>query len=636
MKIQLLHSKEKGRIPSASSLSDGELAINEVDKAIYYKALNDEGKPEINQIYSSKLKYGETPGSLMLNHEEAQLGPKKEDGKQDITGYTLNYATGAGAVAIGVGCSAHTIGFCHGRKNSIEKNIDGSVAQTSACFGQNNLLQGYASFACGGNNSGLTWGSHVEGRYSLAKNVQYTPEMINIEKYDIYDPDFEGKRMVVIPFSWSESGDTKTVDIYYNASKPNASGYVETLTEYGYCEEGELTVTTSWPPLHSKIEFTSTGVTNNGVVQSRFKLIPPTFITTGYTVASSTTYTHVLVPDQGVVYKNDWFSSQDGHCAHVEGESCIATGYASHAQGNKTSALNFCTHAEGYQTKALRRSAHAEGSESTADGFAAHAEGRSTIASGNYSHAEGFSTIAEGEGSHASGYFTKAKNHSEFACGRGNLSTEDESDSNFGSANAGSNRTLFSVGNGHVLWNGEAYEIKAEHNALEVKQNGDIYISDPNSTEGFGYAKGMVLLQDCLKTYKLTFKNNNPFSESEIKECLSPLRENEYLCKNIVLDANGTLASPISFKREIESPTPQQPNPGDVTTQSLDLSTPDDAEPRDSNQGVQGNVSFKGQIVKATLTYLAGTTLYKVNIGWDFFTNKVLEGWNNYTMTPLI
>lgn len=155
-----------------------------------------------------------------------------------------------------------------------------------------------------------------------------------------------------------------------------------------------------------------------------------------------------------------------------------ANGQYSHAEGANTTASGNYSHAEGLYTKASGSSSHAEGGATTASGESSHAEGFSTNASGNYSHAEGYSTLASGgNGSHAEGYQTSAtslsshaeggynstSNSCEHASGRYNITTS--ASTTFGD----SGNTLFSVGNGTSS--------SARHNAFEIRQNGDIYIS---------------------------------------------------------------------------------------------------------------------------------------------------------------
>lgn len=177
---------------------------------------------------------------------------------------------------------------------------------------------------------------------------------------------------------------------------------------------------------------------------------------------------------------------------HAEGYYTYANGnsYAAHAEGYKTSAMTPSSHAEGRNTKANGNNAHAEGSSTVASGVSSHAEGSGTKASSSYSHAEGyftsassvsnvsgidtysgyevrhaegFSTLANNASTHTEGYETIANNFGEHASGVYNNSTS--ATTTWGN----SGNTLFSVGNGTAD--------NARHNAFEIRQNGDIYIS---------------------------------------------------------------------------------------------------------------------------------------------------------------
>ena len=120
---------------------------------------------------------------------------------------------------------------------------------------------------------------------------------------------------------------------------------------------------------------------------------------------------------------------------------------------------------------------HAEGDTTTASNDSAHAEGNSTTASGAYSHAEGLNTTASGHASHTEGYYTRATNKSEHASGQYNVSNK--ANNTFGD----SGNTLFSVGNGTAT--------SGRHNAFEIRQNGDIYVTS-GSTD--------IKLQDSIVT----------------------------------------------------------------------------------------------------------------------------------------
>ena len=128
-------------------------------------------------------------------------------------------------------------------------------------------------------------------------------------------------------------------------------------------------------------------------------------------------------------------SAGTGTNSIIEGTSTVASGNYSHAEGGATSAKGIASHSEGMNARAK--------------GIASHAEGEDTKANGNYSHAEG--------------QFTTANNTSEHASGQYNNSVS--ASTTFGD----SGNTLFSVGNGTSE--------SARHNAFEIRQNGDIYIT---------------------------------------------------------------------------------------------------------------------------------------------------------------
>jgi len=125
------------------------------------------------------------------------------------------------------------------------------------------------------------------------------------------------------------------------------------------------------------------------------------------------------------------------------------TGSYSIAEGYKTIASFYYSHAEGNHTEAKGEASHAEGLGSEATGETAHAEGYYTHAWGNLSHAEGCETIAKNKAEHASGQYNVS-----------NIANTTWGDSG---------NTLFSVGNGTSE--------STRHNAFEIRQNGDIYLS---------------------------------------------------------------------------------------------------------------------------------------------------------------
>ena len=165
----------------------------------------------------------------------------------------------------------------------------------------------------------------------------------------------------------------------------------------------------------------------------------------------------------------------DGLECHAEGLSTSAKSTASHAEGRNTYSYGDYSHAEGDGTKSNGSSSHAEGKNTMANRNSSHAEGYETFAATNYSHAEGSYTVASGQSSHAEGYYTETKNQSEHASGQYNVSSS--ASTTFGD----SGNTLFSVGNGTST--------SERHNAFEIRQNGDIYITKGGTD---------ILLQDSL------------------------------------------------------------------------------------------------------------------------------------------
>ena len=174
-----------------------------------------------------------------------------------------------------------------------------------------------------------------------------------------------------------------------------------------------------------------------------------------------------------------YYSTAKGSSSHAEGSSTTASGNRSHAEGSYTTASGDSSHAEGGYTTANGSYSHAGGYYSTTNGSYSHAEGAYTTASGGYSHTEGLSTTANGSYSHAEGRYTRANNDSEHASGQYNISSS--ASTTFGD----SGNTLFSVGNGTAT--------NARHNAFEIRQNGDIYITSGGTTSSPAFK-----LQDCI------------------------------------------------------------------------------------------------------------------------------------------
>ena len=140
-----------------------------------------------------------------------------------------------------------------------------------------------------------------------------------------------------------------------------------------------------------------------------------------------------------------------------------ASGKYSIAHGTKCSALNDNTIATGYYNTANANYSIAQGYHTTTYGGSSHSEGWDSVTRASYSHAEGNNCITNGESSHAEGIFTNTSNKGEHSEGWYNVSSK--ASNTFGD----SGNTLFTVGNGTAD--------NARHNAFEIRQNGDIYLS---------------------------------------------------------------------------------------------------------------------------------------------------------------
>lgn len=117
----------------------------------------------------------------------------------------------------------------------------------------------------------------------------------------------------------------------------------------------------------------------------------------------------------------------------------------------------------GSGTKANGIASIAEGESTETTAWYSHSSGKQTLASGKYSNAEGDHTTASTESSHSEGIYTLVSNKGEHSQGWYNVSNK--TSDTFGN----SGNTLFSVGNGTAD--------NARHNAFEIRQNGDIYLS---------------------------------------------------------------------------------------------------------------------------------------------------------------
>ncbi len=137
------------------------------------------------------------------------------------------------------------------------------------------------------------------------------------------------------------------------------------------------------------------------------------------------------------------------------------------------------SHSEGWYNIAAGSGSHAEGYYTVADGSYAHAEGYYTATHYQASHAEGDHTVTDSLYSHAEGSYTKTVNLYEHAQGSYNMSHK--VNTTFG--NAGN--TLSTIGIGTTNNN--------RKNAVEIMQNGDVYITGIGNYDGSNYIDASTL-----------------------------------------------------------------------------------------------------------------------------------------------
>lgn len=137
------------------------------------------------------------------------------------------------------------------------------------------------------------------------------------------------------------------------------------------------------------------------------------------------------------------------------------------------------SHSEGWYNIAAGSGSHAEGYYTVADGSYAHAEGYYTATHYQASHAEGDHTVTDSSYSHAEGSYTKTVNLYEHAQGSYNMSHK--VNTTFG--NAGN--TLNTIGIGTANNN--------RKNAVEIMQNGDVYITGIGNYDGSNYIDASTL-----------------------------------------------------------------------------------------------------------------------------------------------
>lgn len=288
---------------------------------------------------------------------------------------------------------------------------------------------------------------------------------------------------------------------------------IKTINQQSLIGSGDIAIEGGFKKFTNPTDSTKVGLVNS-LVTTYGTNIGNFAVIEGSGCAASGNYSHAegsgTTASGTASHAEGRLTNAGGNYSHAEGWSTKASGSRSHAEGYDTSATTLNTHAEGYQTLASGGDAHAEGYLTTASGEDSHAEGYNTLASGTNAHAEGGSTSATTAYTHSEGYQTKATNQYEHASGKHNKSVS--ASTSFGV----SGNTLFSVGNGYGTTSASV------HNALDIRQNGDVYIANTDETTHTNYyQKDMFRLQDLVtgfggfKIKKLTQSEYNALSTKD-------------------------------------------------------------------------------------------------------------------------
>lgn len=227
--------------------------------------------------------------------------------------------------------------------------------------------------------------------------------------------------------------------------------------------------------------------------------------------------TDIALSESPIVDSNDLYVVAGvaiGVAAHSEGTESIAQGEASHSEGYATKAKGVAAHAEGYDTNAKGNYSHTEGRSTKAKFAYCHSEGNGSITGasashsegyksetggtetsntkkagtlttkGSYAHAEGNASLATGIASHTEGKKTFTQNEGEHAEGLFNKSNK----ASEAYGNAGNTQHSIGIGTSD----------DDRKNAIEVMQNGDIYIIGIGGYDGTNPSSASSL-QDILR-----------------------------------------------------------------------------------------------------------------------------------------
>ena len=325
------------------------------------------------------------------------------------------------------------------------------IGVNSTVFGLNNKAN-KGAFAEGANNKAMGYYSHAEGRNTSAAYAAHS-EGTGTQARGVG--------------AHSEGGSTQAMDQF-----AHAEGHSSKATGNTSHAEGEGTTASGFAS-HSEGNGTVAGKSAAHAEGTETRADGDSSHAEGYQANAKGNYAHAegyKTQASGVQAHAEGLSSEaHGNSSHAEGSS-FAYGNYSHAEGNKTKAYGGSSHSEGTltQVKEGANNAHAEGLSTQANASQSHAEGMNTVANGDHSHAEGFGTVTNNECEHAEGKYNKSNSSTRHSIGIGSSDSD-------------------------------------RKNAVEVMENGDVYIFGVGGYDGTGVSQGTKSLQsELLEKVSLT------------------------------------------------------------------------------------------------------------------------------------
>lgn len=345
-------------------------------------------------------------------------------------------------------------------------------------------------------------------------------------------------------------------------------------------------------------------ITNNKISAKGYKYDDTTGSFEHYNVAhdgdASTVGDNEALGKNSVVFgQGNTISAGGEGSAIIGGQANVISGAVSTIVGgynnNVSGSYSF---AEGQGNTVTSNQAHVEGINNTVNGRASHAEGANTTAIGQASHAEGWgaaamNNLALGDGSHVEGVTTTAQNLGEHAEGCSNVSHK--ASDTYGDAG----NTISSIGCG-ANDNGVN-----RRNAVEVMQNGDVYI------KGIGGYNGTDV-----KT-----QNIDILTLAEVIDALQPMKSVTY-AELVALATEGKLVAGRKYRitdyvaTTTEEGSMSANHPFDIVVTALD----------NNNLGTQASaLPHEGD------TYFANVSMSEWQIWYSIDNDTTRWGWADST-----